>query len=190
MRVTTCLEIIDRIIERNFGKITPFLGTWSKCTPFRTKLLAVLFWARLNAWMIGALCKISMYVLGFCINWDFKLLQEWGTLSESDTCSPVRMRFFDWERLNSKVEAYHRYHPWAGHNVNCQNKKKRGSFNFEAVPLNLYFLFSFCFWCCLRPPVEGAVQRRRAPEASTWMRIIEIRLFVKNRRFFFYFEFD
>ena len=39
-----------------------------------------------------------------------------------------------WERLNSKVYAYY---PWAGRYVNYQNKKKRGSFYFEAVPLSI-----------------------------------------------------
>ena len=39
---------------------------------FKTKVWKNPFWARLKAWIIGAICELFIYVLGFCLKLRFK----------------------------------------------------------------------------------------------------------------------
>ena len=103
-KIYKCIFEFDLIVK------TMLKGTASKWNDFPFAFLHVdhygrgfwlfigwknLFWARLKAWMIGALGELSTYMLWFCLNMRFKGRVLMVYKSEWFTCRPFGTRFFD-----------------------------------------------------------------------------------------------
>ena len=95
---------------------------------FKTKVWKNPFWARLKAWIIGAICELFIYVLGFCLKLRFKDIVWMGYFVIQHVFLPFKVgktRLIPRSKLITPERNI----------INYQNKKKRGSFHFEAVPL-------------------------------------------------------
>ena len=97
---------------------------------FKTKVWKNPFWARLKAWIIGAICELFIYVLGFCLKLRFKDIVWMGYFVIQHVFLPFKVGK---TRLipRSKLITPER-------NIMSTTKiRKRGreSFHFEAVPL-------------------------------------------------------